>query len=127
MNELNTSGRTAAQVSMLPVYILSLATFVIMFQGFMVAPLLPTLSEQFGTTVRHVSFIEPAYLLGYGLFTLVYAPLSDRIGRFRIVAFLPGNVFDVYAVDSFCTRHQPDDFPKIIDRHRCCRYRPYNH
>lgn len=87
MNELNTSGRTAAQVSMLPVYILSLATFVIMFQGFMVAPLLPTLSEQFGTTVRHVSFIEPAYLLGYGLFTLVYAPLSDRIGRFRIVAF----------------------------------------
>ncbi|WP_306298635.1 MFS transporter, partial [Sphingobacterium sp. JB170] len=77
----------AAQVSMLPVYILSLASFVIMFQGFMVAPLLPTLSEQFGTTVRHVSFIEPAYLLGYGLFTLVYAPLSDRIGRFRIVAF----------------------------------------
>lgn len=87
MNELNTSGRTAAQVSMLPVYILSLASFIIMFQGFMVAPLLPTLSEQFGTTVRHVSFIEPAYLLGYGLFTLVYAPLSDRIGRFRIVAF----------------------------------------
>ncbi|HWV71838.1 MAG TPA: MFS transporter [Pseudosphingobacterium sp.] len=87
MNGLNKSGGTAAQVSMLPVYILSLATFIIMFQGFMIAPLLPTFSEQFGTTVRHVSFIEPAYLLGYGLFTLVYAPLSDRIGRFRIVAF----------------------------------------
>lgn len=87
MNGLNKSGATATQVSMLPVYILSLATFIIMFQGFMVAPLLPTFSEQFGTTVRHVSFIEPAYLLGYGLFTLVYAPLSDRIGRFRIVAF----------------------------------------
>jgi len=87
MNGLNKSGGTAAQVSMLPVYILSLATFIIMFQGFMVAPLLPTFSEQFDTTVRHVSFIEPAYLLGYGLFTLVYAPLSDRIGRFRIVAF----------------------------------------
>jgi len=87
MNGLNKSGATATQVSMLPVYILSMATFIIMFQGFMVAPLLPTFSEQFGTTVRHVSFIEPAYLLGYGLFTLVYAPLSDRIGRFRIVAF----------------------------------------
>ncbi|WP_158799405.1 MFS transporter [Pedobacter sp. L105] len=87
MSDLNKSGRTAAQVSMLPVYILSLATFIIFFQGFMVAPLLPMLSEQFGTTVRHVSFIEPAYLLGYGLFTLVYAPLSDRVGRFRIVAF----------------------------------------
>ncbi|MGJ1517775.1 MFS transporter [Sphingobacterium siyangense] len=51
----------------------------------MVAPLLPLLSEQFGTTTRHVSFIEPSYLLGYGLFTLVYAPLSDRFGRFRII------------------------------------------
>jgi predicted MFS family arabinose efflux permease len=87
MTELNQSGKTAAQVSMLPVYIVSLATFIICFQGFMVAPLLPMLSEQFGTTVRHVSFIEPAYLLGYGLFTLVYAPLSDRFGRFRIIAF----------------------------------------
>lgn len=87
MNGLNKRVSTAAQVSMLPVYMLSLATFVVMFQGFMVAPLLPTLSEQFGTNVRHVSFIEPAYLLGYGFFTLVYAPLSDRFGRFRIVAF----------------------------------------
>jgi len=87
MNGLNKGVSTAAKVSMLPVYMLSLATFVVMFQGFMVAPLLPTLSEQFGTNVRHVSFIEPAYLLGYGFFTLVYAPLSDRFGRFRIVAF----------------------------------------
>lgn len=90
MSKLNKSGETAVQASMLPVYIVSLATFIIIFQGFMVAPLLPMLSEQFGTTVRHVSFIEPAYLLGYGLFTLVYASLSDRFGRFRLsyLAFL---------------------------------------
>lgn len=87
MNKLNKSGETAAGVSMLPIYIVSLATFIICFQAFMVAPLLPMLSEQFGATVRHVSFIEPAYLLGYGFFTLVYAPLSDRFGRFRIIAF----------------------------------------
>ncbi|PWG80562.1 MFS transporter [Pararcticibacter amylolyticus] len=87
MSELNKGGGTAANVSMLPVYILSLGTFIIFFQGFMVAPLLPMLSKQFGTTVRHVSFIEPAYLLGYGLFTLVYASLSDRFGRSRIIAF----------------------------------------
>lgn len=87
MSELNKGGGTAAHVSMLPVYIVSLGTFIIFFQGFMVAPLLPMLSKQFGTTVRHVSFIEPAYLLGYGLFTLVYASLSDRFGRFRIIAF----------------------------------------
>ena len=85
MYKLITNDRTATDVSMFPVYILSLATFIVFFQGFMVAPLLPLLSEQFGTTTRHVSFIEPSYLLGYGLFTLVYAPLSDRFGRFRII------------------------------------------
>lgn len=87
MSGLNTTNRSAERVSMFPVYIVSLATFIIFFQGFMVAPLLPMLADQFGTTVRHVSFIEPAYLLGYGLCTLIYAPLSDRFGRFRIVAF----------------------------------------
>lgn len=82
-----TSAQNIAQTktTMLPVLIVSLATFIIFFQGLMVAPLLPLLSDYFGTTVRHVSFIEPSYLLGYGLFTLVYAPLSDRIGRFKVI------------------------------------------
>ncbi|WP_143307240.1 MFS transporter [Chitinophaga vietnamensis] len=73
------------KTSMLPVLVISLATFVIFFQGLMVAPLLPMLSGYFKTTVRHASFIEPSYLLGYGLFTLFYAPLSDRLGRFKVI------------------------------------------
>ncbi|MBC9914782.1 MFS transporter [Chitinophaga varians] len=75
----------ADKATMLPVLVISLATFIIFFQGLMVAPLLPMLSEYFKTTVRHVSFIEPSYLLGYGLFTLFYAPLSDRWGRFKVI------------------------------------------
>ncbi|MHB8206395.1 MFS transporter [Mucilaginibacter sp.] len=69
------------------VRILSLATFLICFQGFMVAPLLPHLSVIFHVSVRHTSFIEPSYLLGYGSVTLVYASLSDRYGRFPIILF----------------------------------------
>lgn len=69
----------------LVVYLVSLATFVIFFQGFMVAPILPGLSAEFKTSIRYVSFIEPSYLLGYGLFTLVYTPLSERLGRFKII------------------------------------------
>ncbi|WP_212005180.1 MFS transporter [Chitinophaga sp. HK235] len=76
---------TQGKATMLPVLVVSLATFIIFFQGLMVAPLLPMLSEHFKTTVRHVSFIEPSYLLGYGLFTLFYAPLSDRLGRFKVI------------------------------------------
>ncbi len=67
------------------VVVVSLATFIVFFQGLMVAPLLPELSRFFGCSVREISFIEPVYLLGYGLFTLVYAPLSDRYGRYRVI------------------------------------------
>jgi len=69
------------------VRILSLATFLVCFQGFMVAPLLPHLSIIFHVSVRHTSFIEPSYLLGYGSVTLIYASVSDRFGRFPVIIF----------------------------------------
>lgn len=69
------------------VALLSLGTFIVFFQGFMVAPILPQLSKLFNTSVQHVSFIEPAYLLSYGISTLIYAPLSDRYGRFPVITF----------------------------------------
>ena len=64
---------------------LSLGTFIIFFQGFMVAPVLPKLAFLFQVPVRHVSFIEPAYLLSYGIATLIYAPLSDKYGRLPVI------------------------------------------
>ncbi|OQP41107.1 MFS transporter [Niastella yeongjuensis] len=66
---------------------MSLGTFIIFFQGFMVAPLLPNLAGYFQATVRHTSFIEPAYLMGYGAFTLMYPPLSERFGRYKLILF----------------------------------------
>lgn len=69
------------------VVILSLGTFIIFFQGFMVAPILPGLAKIFQVSVRQASFVEPAYLLGYGVATLIYAPLSDRYGRLPVILF----------------------------------------
>lgn len=57
------------------------ATFLIFFQGFMVAPLIPRLATLFQVPVERMGLIEPAYLIPYGLATLVYGPLSDRVGR----------------------------------------------
>lgn len=76
-----------ASPSLSLVVILSLGTFIVFFQAFMVAPILPQLSSLFHVSVRHVSFIEPAYLLSYGFSTLIYAPLSDRYGRLPIIIF----------------------------------------
>lgn len=65
--------------------LLSAATFLIFFQAFMVAPLLPRLAVMFGTSVQRIGLIVPAYLIPYGLATLAYGALSDRFGRGRVI------------------------------------------
>ncbi|WP_271898445.1 MFS transporter [Candidatus Phyllobacterium onerii] len=65
--------------------VLAAATFIIFFQGYMVAPIIPALSAVFGTSVQTVGLIVPAYLVPYGIATLVYGVLADRFGIQRIV------------------------------------------
>lgn len=64
---------------------LSSATFLIFFQAFMVAPLLPRLAHVFGVSVETMGLVVPAYFIPYGAATLVYGPLSDRLGRGRVI------------------------------------------
>lgn len=52
----------------------------------MVAPLITRLANIFGVSVETIGLIVPAYLIPYGIATLVYGPLSDRFGR-RIAIF----------------------------------------
>lgn len=65
---------------------LSAATFVIFFQAFMVAPIIPSLSAVFAASPQQVGLIVPAYLIPYGVATLVYGLLADRLGLWRIMA-----------------------------------------
>jgi predicted MFS family arabinose efflux permease len=59
---------------------LSAVTFLIFFQAYMVAPLVPRLSTVFGASSETAGLIVPAYLIPYGLATLVYGLLADRLG-----------------------------------------------
>ena len=61
--------------------VMSAASFLIMFQAYLIAPLIPALALQFHVTAQRVGMLVPAYLLPYGFSTLLYGPLSDRIGR----------------------------------------------
>ena len=65
--------------------VLAVATFLIFFQAFMVAPLLPRLAALFHVSVETMGVIVPAYLIPYGLATLVYGPLSDRFDRGPVI------------------------------------------
>jgi predicted MFS family arabinose efflux permease len=64
---------------------LAAATFVIFFQGYMVAPIIPTLSSTFGSSIQTTGLIVPAYLIPYGVATLAYGILADRIGIHRVM------------------------------------------
>lgn len=79
MNSLQTTNREYL------LYILSATTFLIFFQLYMVAPLLPTLSIFFNVSQQKVGLIVPAYLIPYGISTLFYGLLADKIGPKRIV------------------------------------------
>ena len=64
---------------------LAAATFIIFFQAYMVAPIIPALSNAFGTPVETVGLIVPAYLIPYGIATLAYGLLADRLGIHRVM------------------------------------------
>lgn len=66
--------------------VLAAATFIIFFQAFMVAPIIPRLASTFGVSPHEAGFIVPAYLIPYGAATLAYGLLADRIGIWRIMA-----------------------------------------
>lgn len=65
--------------------ILALAAFVIFFQAYMVAPILPFLSQVFKTPEQMAGLIVPAYLIPYGVSGLIYGLLADRIGIHKVM------------------------------------------
>ena len=65
--------------------LLSVATFLIFFQAYMVAPLIPRLAQVFAVSPEFISLVVPAYLLPYGAAVLFYGPLSDRLGRKPVI------------------------------------------
>lgn len=66
-------------------WVLSAATFLIFFQAYMIAPLIPRLAQLLGESPQRVGLAIPAYLIPYGLATLFYGLLADRIGPRRII------------------------------------------
>ena len=68
--------------------VMAAASFLIFFQSYLVAPLIPALGREFHTSPGFIGLLVPAYLLPYGFSTLFYGPLSDRIGRRPILLTL---------------------------------------
>lgn len=66
-------------------WLLAATTFFVFFQGYMIAPLIPRLAAVFDVSVQTIGLAVPAYLIAYGTATLIYGPLSDRVGRRPVI------------------------------------------
>ena len=50
-------------------------------------PMLPALARHFGTTTGQAAVVVTATSVAYGVFQLLFGPLGDRFGKFRVVAW----------------------------------------
>lgn len=55
--------------------------------GRVMAPLLPSIALDLGTSVATASYAVSLYLLPYGLCQLAYGPLAERFGKLRVVSY----------------------------------------
>src|SRR5260370_11835966 len=73
---------------------LAMATFIIFFQAYMVAPIIPALSIALNASVQTAGLLVPAYLIPSGVAPLLYGLLADRVGIHLIIFFsFPAFVF----------------------------------
>lgn len=80
---------------------LAASAFLVFFSSYMIAPLIPALAHEFSATEHQLGWVVPAYMLPYGFSTLFYGPLSDRIGRRKVLLVALGvSVFTTLLIAS---------------------------
>ena len=106
MRNSETLGRATEQQGEYLIRLLSAVTFLIFFQAYMIAPLIPRLASVFHVPAQAVGIAIPVYMIPYGAATLFYGVLSDRVGRRPIIlsslalfAFLTGLTAVSHSVD----------------------------
>ena len=73
-----------------PLLLLGLATFASMASMRACDSLLPLLGAAFNTTTGAAAQTISAFAIAYGLAQIVFGPLSDRVGRLRLIVFAVG-------------------------------------
>lgn len=68
-----------------PVILLAVAAFVSAATLRALDPLVPVIAAEFGTTPGTVGLVVTTFTLAYGCCQLVWGPVGDRFGKFRIV------------------------------------------
>lgn len=67
--------------------ILGLAGFTVMADNWVVSPILPAIASSIGVPVTSAGLLITSYMIPFGLFQLIFGPLSDRYGKRQILNF----------------------------------------
>ncbi len=68
-------------------FMLFMTLFVIGADTFIVSPLIPSITTQFHVSVSQGGLLVTAYSITYAVFAFLFGPLSDRIGRRRMLIY----------------------------------------
>lgn len=82
---MSSAYRTIPAATRRSVLLLSLATFSSMTAQRLCDAMLPQLSREFDVSLAQAAQVVSVFAVVYGLCQLVYGPLGDRLGKFRIV------------------------------------------
>jgi predicted MFS family arabinose efflux permease len=64
--------------------------FLVFYSNYMIAPLIPALARGFGVHPFDLKWLIPGFSILYGVATLLYGILSDRLGRYPVLRVLLG-------------------------------------
>jgi MFS family permease len=66
--------------------LLGLAGFIVMADNWVVAPILPAISQNLNIDIARAGLLISAYMLPFGVFQIIFGPLADRYGKKQVIA-----------------------------------------
>ncbi|MFW6064596.1 MAG: MFS transporter [Candidatus Natronoplasma sp.] len=95
-------SRTSREKRLL-VYLLGFMGFWVMGDNYAASPILVDIAADFSVDIGTAAMTVTAYMLPFGLFTIVFGPLADRFGKVRVIttAALGTAIFSSLAAGAF--------------------------
>ncbi len=96
-------GDKSPREKKLLVYLLGFMGFWVMGDNYAAAPILVDIAADFNVGIGTAAMTVTAYMLPFGLFTILFGPLADRFGKVRVIttAALGTAIFSSLAAGAF--------------------------
>jgi predicted MFS family arabinose efflux permease len=80
--------------------VLAAAAFLLTFQSQLFAPLIPAFRREFLLDAQSAGSLVTLYMVSYGISTLFYGPISDRVGRRSVILVLLAGEVGIMALSA---------------------------